>query len=274
MACLDPLRALLLDSRPKFGVISEVATAREGSAVDMFDAIGIIEVRQDEKNLSRKLGGKAILERVVRRVTDCERLRKVIVLCGDSQLSCVHQLVPADVEVIATRDSDSRSAVLAICKQSSANAVVHVWGKNPFVDPELIDRLLITAETNPNCDYIGYCGSDGRPAVLTHKGMLAEWCSVKALWRASCNADHLHFTASLYAHPEQFRVRLIPLPMALDRKDLRLRLDAEEDWDHAHILVEALGHDEWDWRQVVDLLADQPALRRRMAHLNQTRQCI
>jgi spore coat polysaccharide biosynthesis protein SpsF len=244
----------------------------------MLNTLGIIEVRQEAQrnwSIGRKLGGKSILERVVRRVTDSERLDQVVVLCADEQLSSVRELVPPDVEVVAAQNSDSLSAVIDTCRRLSAKSLVHVSGENPFVDPELIDRLVITAGAHANCDYIGYCRGDGRPAVLTHMGMLAEWCSVAALCQSVRGAavDRRHFTASLYAHPERFNVRLLPLPVELDREDLRLRLDGEEDWEHAHVIYEALGHDEWDWRLVVDLLHGQPALRRRMAHLNQTKQC-
>jgi len=244
----------------------------------MLNTLGIVEVRQEAQrswNIGRKLGGKSILERVVRRVTDSERLDQVVVLCASEQIASVRELVPPDVEVVAAQNSDSLSAAVATCRRLNAKSLVHVPGENPFVDPELIDRLVITADAHPNCDYIGYCRGDGRPAVLTHMGMLAEWCSVAALCQSARGTpvDRRHFTASLFAHPERFNVRLLPVPVELDREDLRLRLDGEEDWEHAHVIYEALGHDEWDWRQVVELLHGHPALRSRMAHLNQTKQC-
>jgi spore coat polysaccharide biosynthesis protein SpsF (cytidylyltransferase family) len=68
-----------------------------------------------------------------------------------------------------------------------------------------------------------------------------------------------------------FNVRLIPLPPELDRDDLRLKIDFEEDWEHAQVIFEALGHDEWDWQHVADLLDSQPALRKRMAVLNRAK---
>ncbi len=131
---------------------------------------------------------------------------------------------------------------------------------------------MSTADAHPNCDYIGYCRGDGRPAILTHLGVLAEWCTVAALSRAARNAsspaERHHATAYLYGHPEVFSVRLIPLPAELDREDLRLRIDGEEDWEHAQVIYEALGHEEWDWRRITELLHSQPALRDRMADLN------
>lgn len=67
-------------------------------------------------------------------------------------------------------------------------------------------------------------------------------------------------------------MRMLPLPAVLDREDLRLRIDREEDWEHAQDIYEALGHDEWDWQGIADLLHSQPALRGRMAVLNREKQ--
>ncbi len=75
-------------------------------------------------------------------------------------------------------------------------------------------------------------------------------------------------TAYVFGHPELYNVRLIPLPEELDREDLRLHVDGVEDWEHAQVIYEALGPDEWDWRRIADLLHSQPALRKRMAALN------
>ena len=53
--------------------------------------------------------------------------------------------------------------------------------------------------------------------------------------------------------------------------DLRLKIDFEEDWEHAQVIFEALGPDEWDWQRIADLLDSQPALRKRMAVLNRAK---
>ena len=239
----------------------------------MHHPLGVIEVRHDGRracDVARKLGGKSVLERVVRRVTDSERLSHVLVLCCESEITSVRQLVPPDVEVVGVANGDSLSAMVSACQRHAADSLIHVLGDNPFIDPELIDRLITTGDAHPNCDYIGYCRGDGRLAILTHLGMLAEWCAVPALERAARDrqTDRQQPTAFLYGHPELFSIRLVPLPSKLDREDLRFRIDGEEDWEHAHEICDALGHDEWDWRQVVDLLDSHPAVRRRMAHLN------
>jgi spore coat polysaccharide biosynthesis protein SpsF (cytidylyltransferase family) len=221
----------------------------------------------------RRLGGKSLLEWVVRRVTDSQRLNGVIVLLGDSpEEQRLRSLVPADVPVFAHRRSDLLSAYAAAIREYPAESIVRVCVDNPFVDPVLIDRLVVTARSQPACDYISYAAGDGRLAALSRLGIFAEWCRAKALLQAdrqaSDSSDRWQVTRYLYSHPEMFQLRLIPVPTPLDRDDLGLALDSEEDWEHAQAIVEALGPEVHDWQTIARLLDHQPALRKRMAVLN------
>jgi spore coat polysaccharide biosynthesis protein SpsF len=63
---------------------------------------------------------------------------------------------------------------------------------------------------------------------------------------------------------------LIPLPASLDRDDWRLALRDEEDWDHAQMILDALGPDDLDWQGIARLLESHPALCERMAALNKS----
>jgi spore coat polysaccharide biosynthesis protein SpsF len=100
----------------------------------------------------------------------------------------------------------------------------------------------------------------------------AEWFRSTALWKAARNAkapaDRQHVTRYIYTHPQKFHLSFLPAPAAIDRDDVRLRVDIEEDWDHALAIYEALGPEQFDWQRIADLLDHQPALRRRMAALN------
>ena len=75
-------------------------------------------------------------------------------------------------------------------------------------------------------------------------------------------------TPYFYSHPEKFNLRLIPAPPEIDREDVRLTVDLDEDWDHALAIYEALGPEWLDWQRIARLLDHQPALRSRMAVLN------
>lgn len=247
----------------------------------MLNTLGVVEVQRKKGHdwrISRKLGGKSILEWVVRRATDCQRLDAVVVLCDDSFAESIRLLVPADVEVLSLASPDPLATTVAALERCRARSLVHICADNPFNDPVLIDRLVTTADAHPHCDYIGYCRADGRPAILTHLGVFAEWCAADALRRADREttnpADRGHVSTYLYSHPEKFNVRLVPLPAELDREDMRLSIDGEEDWERAQVIFEALGHDEWDWQRIAGLLDSQPALRKRMAVLNRAKKRV
>jgi spore coat polysaccharide biosynthesis protein SpsF (cytidylyltransferase family) len=137
----------------------------------------------------------------------------------------------------------------------------------------LIDRLVCTAEANPGFDYIGYFSMDGRPAVLSKVGLFAEWCLTSAVNRAdrlaTTSRERAESTRYLFSHPEEFQLRFIPVPSKLDRPDVRLTVDVEEDWELAQTIFEALGPDRLDWHRIAALLDQQPKLRERMAGLNE-----
>jgi spore coat polysaccharide biosynthesis protein SpsF len=156
--------------------------------------------------------------------------------------------------------------------------VVRIRGDNLFIDAGLIDRLVTTAEAHPGCDYVSYSLRDGRPAILSPVSVYAEWFRGSALRKANRRASHpldrQHVTRYIYSHPEDFSLRLMPAPAEIDREDVRLTIDIDEDWDHALAIYEALGPERMDWQRIARLLDQQPALRRRMAALNQEHQCV
>lgn len=243
----------------------------------MLKNLAIVEARcgpEDSGTRSaRRLGGKSVLEWIVRRVTDCQRVDGVIVLCGNGPVDRrLGQLVPPDVPVFYSAARDPLGWYAAATEEYPCEAVVRVRTDCPFVDPTLIDRLVTTAEVHAECDYVGYCSRDGRPAILSPVGMYAEWIRASAIRRANRRAtqeaDRRDVTTYLCSRPEKFRLRLIPAPTRMDREDVRLTVDIEEDWDNALAIFEALGPEQLDWQRIADLLDQQPAMRSRMAVLN------
>lgn len=243
----------------------------------MHNTLGIIQARLGSTRLkgklARKVQGKSLLEWVVRRATECHLLDRVIVAAGDGPDDCaIAELAPQDVPVFVGSERDVLGRFVAALDAYPAAAVVRICADNLFIDPGLIDRLVQVSKERPACDYLSYGLRNGRPVIQSALGLFAEWCNADALRRAADEAvdpaDREHVTRYLYSHPERFRIRLLPAPAALDRDDLRLTIDFEEDWDHAVAIFDAVGPDALDWRQITGLLDHQPALRRRMAHLN------
>ena len=81
----------------------------------MLKTLGIVQVRHPsgkkaDSKFGRKLGGKSLLEVVVRRATDCQRLDGVVVvLAGDELDDEIRSLVPPDVSVFGGPGRDPLS---------------------------------------------------------------------------------------------------------------------------------------------------------------------
>ncbi len=229
----------------------------------MFGTLGIVHARtgtqQSRRNAERTLGGKSVLEWVVRRATECQQLDRVIVLAADGpQGDSLAELVPPDITVFRAKRPDPLGRFIELLDAYPAQAAVRIGLETPLVDPVLIDRLVNTAAQHPANEYIGYRTSDGKPAVLSRVGALAEWFRVPALRKANREAksaaDRDEATRYLYSHPELFSLRLISLPAELESENLLLTMDFEKHWESLQAVFDSLGPDQFDWHRVANML--------------------
>ncbi len=243
----------------------------------MLETLGIVQAcfasRSGRARAARRLGGKSVLEWVVRRATDCQQLEGVIVVTSSAaENAFVQDLVPLDVPVFVGPQPHALGRFVAALNEYPARAAVRICAETPYVDPVLVDRLVATARLTDPCDYATYCLRDGRPAILSPVGVFAEWFRTKSLFRAARSArsaaDRESVTRYFYTHPEKFHLCLIPAPSQIDRDDVRLTCDHEEDWENTLTIFEALGPEQLDWQRIARLLDHQPALRMRMKALN------
>jgi spore coat polysaccharide biosynthesis protein SpsF len=249
----------------------------------MGTTLGVVEVQPAVEGLSlksplagiarRRFGGKTLLEWVVRRVGDAQRLSQIVVLAGDDPLTrSLADLAPADVRSFVSRADDPLGRLADVVRKFPCDGVVRLSVSTPFVDPILIDRLITVASTCDACDYAGYRLSDGRQAVESKMGVFSEWCSAAAVVKADREArrdERQSATRYLYSHPEKFALQLLPAPAKLDRDDLCLAIHDEEDWEHVELILDALGPESLDWQYIMALLDRHPDLARRVAQCQQ-----
>lgn len=241
----------------------------------MLNTLGIVQVRADQLSAGwkswRGFGGKSLVEWIVRRVTESQRLDGVIVVAAEDQRADLATMVPTDVPLFTSSRPDALGQFADALFHYSCVNVVRICLEHPFVDPVLIDRLITNAATAPKFDYIGYCTGQGQPVVESMLGCCAELCKSKAVRIADREAtdpqDRHNVTRYIYRHLERFQISLLPLPNELDRTDIRLALGEHEDWEHLSDICDSLG-EEPDYRDIADFLASQPRMRNRMAALN------
>lgn len=111
---------------------------------------------------------------------------------------------------------------------------IRVCSDNPFLRPDSFETFFKEHDAY-EADYIAYGFADGRPTIKSHLGLFAELTTTDALRRAAAATQEKlyieHVTIYLYTHPEEFSVRLLPLPDELEgRFDLRFTLDTMEDF--------------------------------------------
>ena len=221
----------------------------------------------------RRLAGMSLLEWVVRRITDCTSLDQVAIVVPDEQhADAISHLTPTDVPVLAPRGQDALGRFVAAARHCQAQAVVRFQVAHPFVDPMLTDRLVASAQARSGLDYASFSTRFPSRSARRRVTAFGEWCRLSALESANqlavAEPERRDVTRYLSTHPRLYQLGWTLLPEELDREDVRLVIDVEEDWEHVHEIVEALGHENLDWRTVVDLLAHQPVMRDRMQQLN------
>jgi spore coat polysaccharide biosynthesis protein SpsF len=230
----------------------------------MRKTLGIVEVHACAKLpqliASRRLAGKPVLEWVVRRMTECQRLSRVIVLAPSSiAREELTKLVPRDVPLFFSDRPDALGRLAAALDEFPGEHLIRLSAEHPLVDAVLIDRLVSNSARHPEADYIGYCSRSCKGALKSPVSAIGEWIRAAALRKADREATDAQLrskaTAYLHAHPEKFNLRLIPLPAELDHEGLRLSIDSEEDWEHMQAMFDSLGHEQFDFHRVAKQLA-------------------
>jgi spore coat polysaccharide biosynthesis protein SpsF (cytidylyltransferase family) len=253
----------------------------------MAATLALVEVEPDIDHLQpdsplagmarRRFGGKSLLEWVVRRVSESQRISGIVVIAGSDPFSRrLCEVCPPDAKVLICEATDRLGRLAEASAALQCEGIVRLNISRPFVDPDLIDRLIAAAGNaaagSAACDYAGFSFTDGTPVVRSQLGIAAEWCSAHALARADRLAkrpeDRAASTNFLHSRPDLFELLLISLPPRLDRDDLRLAIHDEEDWEELQVIFDALGPESLDWQYIAALVDRQPTMRARMARRN------
>ena len=230
----------------------------------MLKTLGIVKgallTDKQRHHLARCLEGKSVLEWVVRQMTDSELLDRVVVFAEEGQRGdIIRKLCPYDVLVYSTKARDAASAVQETLEHFSAESCIFIGADWPFLDSELIDRLIRASRRTEDCDYAAYLFmneifSAGRPY-----GLFPEWyrsSSIQKLMSSTCDPIHRQMPGTFFLdHKDTYRVALLQLPAGLDRvEEMKFTFDDEADWDNILDLHNALDLEVLDCTKVGNLL--------------------
>jgi len=246
----------------------------------MLKTLGIVKgtllTEKQRRHLSRRLAGKSVLEWVVRQLTDCELLDQVVVLTDNAENGAlIRKITPVDVPIFASEKDTTVACLVDILEHHPAESCVFIGADWPFLDPALVDQLVRTAmETEVHCDYAAYQFMNEYFSAGKPFGLFPEWYRAVSLLIAVEQAEdevHRQLPGCFFLdHQGSFEVELLPAPAGLDRIDIRLTFDQEDDWENILAIHDALGTEDFDWRKLSNLLHYQPQIRQKMARLNTT----
>jgi spore coat polysaccharide biosynthesis protein SpsF (cytidylyltransferase family) len=249
----------------------------------MYETIGIVDFNgfsaistaQDRwRSLAKRpLAGQPLAAWPLRRLSEALGLDHIVAIVPPESRD-LEAMIPSDIEVVVCDKRDALGRLVRTIREIPAQSFVRAEMNCPFIDPVLIDAIIRIAHSHRDCDYASYCLQDRQPAQRSQVGLFAEWCTSAAIVRADTDCqDAVHrrlVTSFIYSNPQQFRTRLVPVPEALDRNDVRLTLQTCADLENFEDILESLGPDHLEWQTIVELLEMHPALRQRMESLNRS----
>jgi spore coat polysaccharide biosynthesis protein SpsF len=237
--------------------------------------VAIIQARMSSTRLPGKvllpLGDRTVLGQVIRRVKACPKVDQIVIAttpsADDDQIVAEASRNQTECFRGSLTDVLARYHGAALCVK--AGTVIRVTSDCPLFDPVVLSEMLDEFERDAGqVDYLSNTLARTYP-----RGLDAEIFTFAALDEAFRSAtlpwDREHVTPYIYGHPEQFRLKNHAGPA--DHSAHRWTLDTPEDYQLIQAVYRNLDKcgDLFSTAQVLDLLAQNPALARINAHIEQ-----
>jgi spore coat polysaccharide biosynthesis protein SpsF len=124
--------------------------------------------------------------------------------------------------------------------------IVRICADNPLLDGSTSMKLL---KEDESYDYVAYRLKGDLPSIKSHLGLWGEVVRVDALKKVKLETSqklyYEHVTNFIYGHPEKFNIKWLDAPAFLfDRKDIRLTIDDENDFNMIRKLLSEMREQE------------------------------
>jgi len=228
--------------------------------------VAVVQARFGSKRFAGKmlahLGGRPLLEWVLRRVTLAARLDDTVLATTthprDDALA--ELAVEFGTKVFRGDETDVLDRFIGAANLSEADWIVRVCADNPFVDPVELDRLIdFFAASNVDyaCNHLDRLGSryaDGFGAEILGAELLRKLAA-----QAVDGGHREHVTAYLWDHAKTYRMAAVPAPPELAYPWLKFDVDLPADLVRLEKLVAAGAGIDSTAAQVVALALAQDA---------------
>ncbi len=223
--------------------------------------IAIIQARMGSTRLPGKvlldLAGEPMLSRVVNRLRRAKRLDGVVVATttesrDDALATFCEQ---RGIACFRGDENDVLDRYYRAAQAHEAGAVVRVTSDCPFIEPEIVDRVVAELDDAE----VDFASNIGMPRTYP-RGLDTEALPRRTLtrvWEEDRNpAWREHVTLFIHKRPELFRTRNVCHES--DLSQMRWTVDTPEDFAFASRVYADFGRDDFSWRDVLAVLENHP----------------
>ncbi|MBO3743726.1 cytidylyltransferase domain-containing protein [Actinoplanes flavus] len=232
--------------------------------------LGIIQARMGSTRLPgkvlRRLGGRTVLDRVVRAARESGVLDDLVVATtvepDDDAVTAACAAIGVDCHRGPVDDVLTR--FLGVLETRSAEHVLRFTADCPLLDPRLVARAYRVFAAS-GADYLTTSITRTLPRGLDVEVIRAA--VLKEIDKPAYDHHRTHVTSYVYTHPAAFDV--IGLTVLPDLSHLRLTLDTEDDWRLIEAIVGHFGDAPVPVTAIADWLGGRPELAGLNAHIRQ-----
>jgi len=215
--------------------------------VTMSEIAIIIQARCGSKRLPNKMilpffEDKSILEIIINRLS---KKYKTVLATTESTIDDALCEIANSLNVKVFRGSEDNvlERFINTAKAHGIDTIVRVCADNPFINIDLIDKLLGLYNGE---DYCSFKYLDGKPTILGHLGLFCEITKLNTLIKVNTltieNLYREHVTNYIYLNPKAFNIKLFDFPLQIPKYDgVRLTVDTKQDFEIIKGLYKKFG---------------------------------
>ena len=234
--------------------------------------VAIIQARTGSTRLPGKvlmpLLGEPVLTHVMRRVARASLVDEAVVATTDlpSDDAIIELGAQDGWPVVRGSELDLLDRYLKAAHAHGAERVVRVTSDCPMIDPGLIDDVLVALDR----EGADYASNTLQPRTYP-RGLDVEAMTIEALEQAGREDDdpasREHATPWLWRNPDRFRHARVDHPVDLSQH--RWTVDTLEDYELLVRIFDALGRDDFTWREALAMVEAHPEWSQLNRHIEQ-----
>jgi len=207
----------------------------------------IVQARCGSKRLPNKMilpffEDKSILEIIIHRLS--KKYKTILATTDSAKDNALANLANSlDVKVFRGSEDHVLERFINSAQTHRIDTIVRVCADNPFINIDLIDKLLSFYNRE---DYCSFKYFDGKPTILGHLGLFCEITRLDTLIKVNTMTKERlyqeHVTNYIYSNPKEFNIKLLDFPLQIPKYDgIRLTVDTQQDFDIIKDLYKKFG---------------------------------